>query len=141
MPMSNACAFLCYPLKRAELEDIVPEACAAFYDALDRVVIRAVEAAGGDDAREDEILRSLALGGDGDPDAAEILPFLSDLTSRFADVTGVPLEFLYPEGESLSLDLPEIVWSVRPTMLTPAAERLQTRLGRKLLPADYVEFE
>ncbi len=136
--MSPASGFVCYPLKRMELESIVPAECGAFHDALDRIAGRAATAIGDDD-REGEILRCLALGDSDDPDAAELLPFLERLRRRFHEVTGVPLELIYSAGESGMLDLPGMVWSLVPTMLTPAAQLLEERLGRRIQAADYVE--
>lgn len=138
--MSPATGFVCYPLSRVELESIVADECGAFYAALDRVAVRAVQAAGHDE-REEEILRCLALEDTDDPDAAEILPFLEHLQRRFLEVTGVPLELIHSSGESDMLDLPGMVWSLLPTMLTPAAQQLQTRLGRDIQRADFVEYD
>ena len=138
--MSPASGFVCYPLIPTELESIAPAECRAFHAALDRIVGLAVAATGNDD-REGEILQCLALGDIDDPDAAELLPFLERLQGRFRQVTGVELELIYSAGESGMLDLPGMVWSLVPTMLTPAAQLLAKRLGRHIQAADYVEYD
>jgi len=136
--MSPASGYVCYPLSNRELKHLVPDECRAFHEALDRVVIRGVHAAGNDD-REQEILHCLALGDRDDAAAAELQPFLERLQDRFHQVTGVPLELIHSSGESCMLDLPGMVWSLVPTMLTPAAQILEKRLGRSIQAADYVE--